>query len=245
MFKELIYHTSKGKYKVTPNRASDIKVFMLCGVDTLTRNQAEETIEALCMLDYSGHYNSVDKTRGFDCEPFAGSPVMTFTDGSLQGYTIGNNVTEKGDLKYHIVRLLPDGTVRSLITQSDDEHIGVNMLQYNTSVSSADWQRLALNMYHIFDERIIDISDNQLRFLRMDIKIKVAYMLLAECYLTPSWAERIVLLPDINAMFGNDLILVHSILAELSAIRNLDTILCTEYYDMGTLAKKCEVKKIG
>lgn len=249
MFKQMAYYMGHKGYTFAPYRNDNDKVFLLTGQTEKIRNQAEETIEALYMNDYTGYYNTYDKDMGFDCDLFTGSADITFTEGgSLSGKLTAPVKVEGKVNDYHLVRLLPDGSIRSLGKRSNADEvarISTNMLHYNNALSGVEWQKLAVSMNRIFDSSVIEVGRNTLKFNTMDIKVKTVYLLVAECYLTPVDTQRIVLLPDINKMLGSDLILTHSLLSELSKINRLDMILGTEYYDMGTVAKKCEVVEIG
>lgn len=164
-------------------------------------------IEALLGQDMTDYYTTKDKEYGYEYKAIGGDAQLVYTDGII--YSKNQVVGTKGKIpKTHVIRYLHRGKFRSFITEEDTvkSTIYTDMTKYSNVLPKQSWFRLIkmVNNYLGFD--YIQLENDKLSFNYQsdsefsETAVKFVYMITSECFLTPTYANRVVLLNDIDIL---------------------------------------------
>lgn len=179
-------------------------------------------LESLLSGD-TGHYNfDLDKQYGFNYQQLGVMHEVQFNDGIITG--MDRVVHTSGRIpRVHVIRYLSGVVFRSFLMAdgSDAVSISQDMMHYSKAVPEALWQRIFIVTNRLLGFQYVARGNEGLEFRVSDDcgwsqeAQCLAYILIAECCLTPEGYHRVLLLPDIKCMTGKQ---------QASLIETLDNI---------------------
>ena len=160
-------------------------------------------VESLLAYDFTG--NLVNDTKQYNYE---GVSSLVFDSGVLTGQE--KRVFDEGVIpKIHSIRYLEDSdNIRSFLIGGDSEGdmISNSTLKKTGAISDESWVRITQVLNNLFGYTAVSIENSNLIFSfeerpELSEKVqKIMFLLLAECYLTPSGYERLVILPNMTGV---------------------------------------------
>lgn len=165
-------------------------------------------IETLLSRDYTDYYAKIDRNYGFYYFPLSKISVLEFTNGKI----IGKKSTIKinGEIpKIHCIRYVKDGIIRSFLcsdyTEKNNCALTENLTRYTDRIDETIWNKLLKTVNDFIGYDVVTVKDKELHFNftpnQYSVEAqKTIYMLISECFITPSDYLRIVLLSDIETL---------------------------------------------
>lgn len=165
-------------------------------------------VETLLSRDYTDYYAKIDGNYGFSYFPLSKISVLEFTNGKIIGK--GNTIRIKGEIpKIHCIRYVRDGIIRSFLCDSygsdEGKILTENLTRYTDDIPEAVWSKILKTVNDFLGYEMVLVKDKELHFNFTPTEYSVSaqkliYLLIAECFVTPSSYLRIVLLSDIEYM---------------------------------------------
>ena len=205
MFKNIVFTINKHKvsfdFKGKPN-------IIVSGSNKTNLIYCLEMLLGKC---FNTDISKKDATYGIEYSDITDC-MLTFTNDSII-LGKGRSVVSKGNVpKIHCIRHSNGGTIRSYVFSDEllDANIGLNLTQYSRVLSDVDWYRLVTLTNKFLNAPVVNVCNDTLEFnFLSDYKYsieaqKFVYLLFAECMLTPTGFQRVLLLGDIPFLTEDD-----------------------------------------
>lgn len=200
MFKNIQFTVPQGKVSFDFRGKHNIAV-----VGTTSLNLIH-VMELLLSRDFTSNLKTKDTVYNFEYSDIKDA-VLTLDSGIIAGQ--GGRVVTQGNIPaIHCIRYTKRGNIRSYLFTDKvcNASVCTDLTSYTSVISDINWYRLITLVNKFIGVEVVSLHDNNLVFdFVSDYKYtietqKFIYLLLAECFLTPALAKRVLLLGDIDLL---------------------------------------------
>lgn len=226
------------------------KLVSLVG-DTNACNTFLSVLERCIASDFSHYFDDFDSTKGVMYDSEIGNVHLEFDYGSLS--YVNNNFIKRLATRrdFYCIRYIGDMDIRSFVSPLVEKDIpnslGVSLTSYSSALSKSSWLRLRelYNNMCGFTAVSINNEKKEVSFNFDNDKgwsedaLKLAYIILAESFVSARKGIRVILLSEIKLMSENQFIRL------LDALYHVSNLECVCFCNKITSVRKTNLSDLG